>query len=141
MPNINSDSELMIANVDKIPTFFIHHKNGQPSFKEVLDYIICSPKTYSKIEEIDIIDNLILGSDHSPILDTINQKKNSNKLCKREVLVYEKANWYKFRDYLNQNSELNNELQNIDEMTKLIESKINQAIKISIPTIKVFLKE
>ena len=95
------------------------------------------PETLNNINEIEIIDNEILGSDHCPIMITLNNEKIKYKATKQEVFVYENANWTLFKKTLESNKKIDNSLS-IDNMYLNITENINKSVNLSIPKIKVF---
>jgi hypothetical protein len=115
---------------------FISATEKSPIYQEVLDYILTSPSVNKLIEEINIIENQVLGSDHNPII--VQMKLNTNKKYSlnngRKVMLYHTANWEKYRTKLNEFilNDIGN--SNTEESALNITRNIKDAIKISVPS-------
>ncbi len=64
------ETELVVFN-NNIPTY---HKFGS-NYKEILDIIMGSFSISSSISQFEVLDDYEMGSDHSPLLLILNNKK------------------------------------------------------------------
>ena len=137
--NFLLESNLLIVNNEKIPTFHIDHKDkSKKNYKEVLDYVLCSPSVEKKISELIILDHELLGSDHSPISITIsfNQKiKHLRSKTDKKVMMYNKANWEMFRKIIeNEIAHVEFNDQPLESSAENITNIIKNALKETVPT-------
>lgn len=111
------------------PTFYPSNTKNRPS---TIDLAIA--KNIGNIK-IDVLNEL--DSDHLPILIDLNAKIKTQK--QREFLNYARADWSRFRNYVNNNFRMITQLKSTADINKAVDSLtkvIQEACKISIPKIK-----
>ena len=115
------------------PTFFRDYTN----YTEILDLFICSNSLYKTVTNFEVCVNVNLFSDHYPIKIQIkrdNKKKKMEMNNRTSMLDYSKANWIKFKNYL-ESIDLNLVLKSYDvnEINDFIVTHVQKAASASIP--------
>ena len=112
------ENNLILLNKNT-PTYFSYQNKN----KEILDLIICSNNISKKLIDFTVLDYDRLGSDHAPIICTLNIKKEEQGILKIKKNNYNfgKADWKKFQQILN-DAELPSSINinNIDELNQFI---------------------
>ena len=129
------ETELVVFN-NNIPTY---HKFGS-NYKEILDIIMGSFSISSSISQFEVLEDYEMGSDHSPLLLILNNKKIEIEEKKRDTvrLNFNKANWFEYKQILHDKANMllnNTDLKNydVDKLNDIVTQNISEATHASIP--------
>lgn len=110
-----------------------------PTSKTLLDPLICGVVTANLITNVTV--SAPFCSDHSPVSADLLFEANPSKLIKRQIWLYDKANWVAYNNKLGETNwrELLSPTKNVDTMVNDITSTILNCAKETIPrkTIKI----
>ena len=126
------NTDLIIAN-NKNYT----HRSDISVSKEgnILDYFLISAKLYSKLKEFFVLEDI--GSDHYPIVIKLDIKDYmTNKISDSTNLNYRKADWTKYRHYIQNHDDSVDTSSDVDTFNEQLTNLILQAAKTAIPPYK-----
>jgi hypothetical protein len=127
------NSKALILNNKVDPTYYRTYNN----YQEILDLFICSNSLFRLIDNFKVLNHKDLGSDHFPIKIEMRKDNVPSKIKKdynTPKFDYAKANWGKFKEYLN-NKNLTEILnsKNVDEINEFVIQNMIEAAEVSIP--------
>ena len=137
LEKILSETSIVILN-DNQPTY---HK-FKNEYTEKLDLALSSVNIANKISNFEVLHELNMESDHSPIIFNLNLTKSFRKLIESERfrLNLSRADWTMFRNQLEliASNTSSNHIQEmgIDQLNDLVLKHLTDAVERSVPRVK-----